>query len=45
LTPMPRLSELAIGAPIVESVPGFGTDVGLGARGLQAVIALAFGGA
>ena len=39
------LPEIAVGAPIVESVPGFGTDVGIGATLLQAGVALVFGGA
>lgn len=36
--------EVALAAPIVESVPGFGTDVGIGATLFQAGIAFLFGG-
>ena len=36
--------EFAIASPMVESVPGFGTDVGIGAVLWQAGIAFLFGG-
>ncbi len=36
--------EVALAAPVVESVPGFGTDVGIGATLLQAGVAFIFGG-
>lgn len=36
--------EVALAAPIVESVPGFGTDVGVGATLFQAGVGFIFGG-